>query len=110
MDIYRRIKTKEHYDRLLGSGMFWEFHPELTGVWSKDSLVILSDGANEELNQTKSENSNLAEPILVDGSFKELADWILENRQSVFISADIPKESKRKILNALGYSSNSLDD
>ena len=110
MDIYRSIKTRERYDSLLGSGMFWEFHPELTGVWSKDSALILSDGTGKEPNQTENEKSNLAKPILVDGSFKELAGWILENEQNAFIRADIPKESKRKILNALGYSSNSLDD
>jgi hypothetical protein len=27
---------KEDYIKLLNSGMFWEFHPELTGVWEKD--------------------------------------------------------------------------
>lgn len=27
---------KEDYFLLLGSGMFWEFHPELTGKWNKD--------------------------------------------------------------------------
>ena len=27
---------KEQYNKLLRSGMFWEFHPELTGVWEKD--------------------------------------------------------------------------
>jgi hypothetical protein len=27
---------KEHYEKLLLSGMFWEFHPDLTGEWEKD--------------------------------------------------------------------------
>ena len=40
MDIYRQIKTRENYDKLLYSGVFWEFHPELTGVWSEDRLLI----------------------------------------------------------------------
>tara|TARA_R110002167_G_scaffold226065_1_gene431279 strand:- start:980 stop:1108 length:129 start_codon:yes stop_codon:yes gene_type:complete len=37
---YKHIKTKENYDKLLKSGMFWEFHPELSGNWDKDKSVI----------------------------------------------------------------------
>lgn len=51
-----------------------------------------------------------AKPVLVAGAFKELAEWLLINKRSVFMDADIPKASKRKIMNELGYSSNSLDD
>ena len=40
MDIYKSIKTKENYNKLLVSGMFWEFHPELSGNWEKDKAVI----------------------------------------------------------------------
>ena len=40
--MYEQIKTKENYDMLLGSGMFWEFHPELTGNWEIDKLVIMN--------------------------------------------------------------------
>ena len=29
-------KLKSDYLKLLHSGMFWEFHPELTGDWEKD--------------------------------------------------------------------------
>ena len=36
MNKYKSIKTKKNYDSLLKSGMFWEFHPELSGVWEKD--------------------------------------------------------------------------
>ena len=43
-------------------------------------------------------------------AFKELAEWLLINKRSVFMDADISKESKKKIMNDLGYSSNSLDD
>ena len=53
---------------------------------------------------------NYAKPVLVAGAFKELAEWLLINERSVFMDADIPKESKKKIMNDLGYSSNSLDD
>lgn len=27
---------KEEYFRLLKSGMFWEFYPQLSGEWEKD--------------------------------------------------------------------------
>ena len=40
--MYEQIKTKENYDKLLASGMFWEFHPELTGNWEIDKDVILA--------------------------------------------------------------------
>jgi len=40
--MYEQIKTKENYDKLLVSGMFWEFHPELSGDWEKDKEVILN--------------------------------------------------------------------
>lgn len=33
--------NKEDYDKLLNSGMFWEFHPELSGDWNKDKNLIL---------------------------------------------------------------------
>ena len=39
-DRYRNIKTKDNYMSLLNSGMFWEFHPELTGNWYLDEPVI----------------------------------------------------------------------
>ena len=42
LDGYRNIKTKENYISLLNSGMFWEFHPELTGNWDLDESVINS--------------------------------------------------------------------
>ena len=41
-DRYRNIKTEENYISLLKSGMFWEFHPELTGNWYLDEPVINS--------------------------------------------------------------------
>lgn len=38
--MYNQIQTKENYDILLKSGMFWEFHPELSGEWEKDKEII----------------------------------------------------------------------
>lgn len=31
-----KSELKKAYLRLLFSGMFWEFHPELTGIWETD--------------------------------------------------------------------------
>lgn len=39
---------KENYLKLLYSGMFWEFHPELTGDWKQDKnawMIIESNRA-----------------------------------------------------------------
>ena len=36
MSKIEHIQTKEHYDLLLKSGMFWEIYPELSGDWEKD--------------------------------------------------------------------------
>ena len=41
--MYKQIQTLEKYNMLLKSGMFWEFHPELTGNWEVDKIVILAD-------------------------------------------------------------------
>lgn len=38
--MYEHIKTKENYDKLLSSGMFFEFHPELTGNYEIDKNTI----------------------------------------------------------------------
>lgn len=45
-----------------------------------------------------------------DDAFKKLVEWLLINKRSVFMDADLPKETKKKIMNDLGYSSNSLDE
>lgn len=39
-DKYGKIKDEESHNLLLQSGMFFEFHPELTGDWDVDSKVI----------------------------------------------------------------------
>ena len=37
---YKNINNKEDYDKLLKSGMFWEFYPELSGIYDIDKEVI----------------------------------------------------------------------
>ena len=34
-------KIEQEYNYLLSSGMFWEFFPELTGVWEKDKELFI---------------------------------------------------------------------
>lgn len=43
MEQYKQINTEEKYTKLLNSGIFWEFHPELTGTWEVDEKLILPD-------------------------------------------------------------------
>ena len=43
MEEYRQISIEENYNKILNSGMFWEFYPELTGQWNIDKKLILPD-------------------------------------------------------------------
>jgi len=46
--MHDNIKEKSAYDELLATGMFWEFHPELTGAWNVDKVVILGQPESEK--------------------------------------------------------------
>ncbi len=37
---YRKIRKYKGYLNLLLSGMFYEFHPDLTGVWKLDKKIM----------------------------------------------------------------------
>jgi len=39
-DKYKQIKTALKYHKLLDSGLFFEFYPELTGTWEIDLIAI----------------------------------------------------------------------
>ena len=49
--MYKQIQNKEDYDKLLNSGMFWEFHPELSGDWNKDKNLILDILLNNNIKE-----------------------------------------------------------
>ena len=49
--MYEQIKTIENYNKLLASGMFWEFHPELSGDWNKDKNLILDILLNNNIKE-----------------------------------------------------------
>jgi hypothetical protein len=36
MDEVLEMEYKQEYEELLKTGMAWEFHPWLTGMWEKD--------------------------------------------------------------------------
>lgn len=46
---YIHITKKSNYEKLLKSGMFWEFHPELTGDWEKDKNTFKRPSTKEFL-------------------------------------------------------------
>lgn len=46
---------KETYDKVLKSGMFWEFYPQLTGVWEEDK-EFWEEEYLERLEKWKDEN------------------------------------------------------
>mgnify|MGYP003603720872 FL=1 len=53
--MYKQIQTLENYNMLLRSGMFWEFHPELTGDWDKDKIIINGVGSLKNLKKENME-------------------------------------------------------
>lgn len=48
VDKYKFIFSREDYDKLHKSGLFFEIYPELTGIWLLDKLNI---GNNKDDNQ-----------------------------------------------------------
>lgn len=48
--IYKNILNFGDYYKLLKSGMFWEFHPELMGIWEEDIDTMLSSISDEDMN------------------------------------------------------------
>jgi hypothetical protein len=67
---------------------------------SKDDCLKCIDDGLQELLQHNVSNS----------AFYNLIEWILKNKRSCFIDADISKDDKREILRKLNYSSNMLDE
>ena len=80
--MYKQIKNKEDYDKLLNSGMFWEFHPELSGDWNKDKNSILDV-------HTKQEDSKLFTFVCVTeddikNEYKHIAETLTEDQKTEF--------------------------
>ena len=79
---------------------------EETNFIEPDLLARIKD-AKEKLERAYPENDGNTK---CNDAFKEFTKFILKNKQGLFIDADISKESKKAILNSLGYSSNMLDE
>lgn len=80
--MYKQIKNKEDYDKLLNSGMFWEFHPELSGDWNKDKNLILDI-------DTKQEDRKLFTFVYVTeddikNKYKHIAETLTEDQKTEF--------------------------
>lgn len=45
-ELEKRV-LRQNYEKLLSSGMFWEFYPELSGEWKKDREVWEKIAANK---------------------------------------------------------------
>ena len=55
------IECKKEYEALLKSGMAWEFHPWLTGMWEKDKeqfIKEVSDKVRNVVNNAHTEDKN----------------------------------------------------
>lgn len=68
-------------------------------IGEEDFISRIDDGLQELLQHNVS-----------NSAFYNLAEWILENKRSCFIDADIYNDDKREILRKLNYSSNMLDE
>lgn len=42
MSKYDKISTKDKYESVIKTGMFWEWYPELSGIWFDDQKIINS--------------------------------------------------------------------
>lgn len=97
------VKNKEEYELLLKSGMFWEFHPELTGDWEKDKFEILTtDNLKESYLKIKDAQNKLREDFnnLVKQEESILEDYVKsldysEKEEDYIISKRLKKVEKR---------------
>ena len=55
---YNQIKTALNYHKLLASGLFFEFYPDLCGTWEKDLIVICPDAKQIEDLSYKNNNTD----------------------------------------------------
>ena len=57
LEQYEKILNKLDYHQLLNIGMFWEFYPELTGVYHIDKQAI-EEVRQEHFFQNTQQNKN----------------------------------------------------
>jgi len=87
-------EEEKKYNSLLHSGMFWKFHPELTGVWKQDKYqkygldgqyITFPPNISEKLNDfdliSFEGKFSLHKLIYIEGKYK-----IYTNDRTIFIS------------------------
>jgi hypothetical protein len=47
MDEVLEMECKQEYEELLKTGMAWEFHPWLTGIWKEDKEQFINELGNK---------------------------------------------------------------
>jgi hypothetical protein len=62
----------------------------------------------EEIIDLKMQLLALRQRVEINDAFLEFTKWVIDKKRSVFFDADIPMESKRRILHKFNYSSNML--
>lgn len=69
--------SEQAYNLLLKSGMFWEFYPELTGVWEQDKEEWISSQESLKLFRQKLKNKNgVEEPPQQKQSMKQTQEEV----------------------------------
>lgn len=61
MDEVLEMECKKEYEALLKSGMAWEFHPWLTGIWKEDKerfIKEIGDKVRNVVNDAHTEDKN----------------------------------------------------
>lgn len=95
-----------HVDYDTAIRMWTDYSDRYSSGW-----VLLPETDEDLWNELNIIRSNLSSYASVTpNDFVELANWLVSNRFTVFIDADISKDSKKRILNQLGYSSAPLGD
>lgn len=86
---YKHIQTKEDYTKLLNSGMFWEFHPELSGNWQDDERVI------KNINYDTDTCHVFVKSYVIDPVAKALWNDIINDKQ--------PMDTRQQIVDILDH-------
>lgn len=85
---YWQIEHKDSYLKLLKSGMFFEFHPELSGDWSKD-LPLIRNGKPIEVKQMEIQPTPTPQ-------LTAMQEFIID--LEIAIGRDLPKSIKHHYL------------
>lgn len=91
--------NKKDYYKLLGSGMFFEFHPELSGDWELDKNIWNDINSSKVSNETYLDLENNIE--LIETELKEKIIQLESRLEDARDTVTIIQLEIRSILNAL---------